>query len=90
MGNHNIFQKKTVMQADYHPFHSVDYEYLRPSKSRVTGKKEPDTEFTHYKGEPVYRNLYYGTNIPEDQFKKVQEFNDMLKRDLENGKIQPH
>jgi len=78
------------MQSDYHPFHSVDYEYLRPAKSRITGKKEPTTEWTHYKNEPVYRNLYYGTNIPEDQFAKVKEYNDMLKRDLANGKIKPH
>jgi len=78
------------MQADYHPFHSVDHEYLRPGKSRITGKKDQQTEFTHYKEQPVYRNLYYGTKIPEDQFKNTMAFNDMLKRDLENGKIQPN
>jgi len=78
------------MQSELHPFHSVDYEYLRPSKSRITGQKGPIDEFTHYKGEPQYRNLYYGTNIPEDQFKKTMEFNDMLKRDLANGTIAPH
>ena len=78
------------MQSELHPFHSIDYEYLRPSKSRITGQKGPIDEFTHYKGEPQYRNLYYGTNIPEDQFKKTMEFNDMLKRDLANGTIAPH
>jgi len=78
------------MQSELHPFHSIDYEYLRPSKSRITGKKDTLDEFTHYKGEPVYRNLYYGTNIPDDQFQKTKEFNDMIKRDLANGTIKPH
>jgi len=85
-----ICPPKIKMQSELHPFHSVDYEYLRPSKSRITGQKGPIDEFTHYKGEPQYRNLYYGTNIPEDQFKKTMEFNDMLKRDLANGTIAPH
>ena len=78
------------MEQEYHAFHSIDYEYLRPSKSRITGKKPPLTEFTHYKGEPVYRNLYYGTNIPADQFEKTMEYTEMLKAELANGNIKPH
>lgn len=78
------------MEQQAHPFHSIDYDYLRPSKSRVTGKKDPVGEFTHYKGAPVYRNLYYGTNIPADQFQKTMEYNDMLKEELANGNIKPH
>ena len=77
------------MEGDKHPYHSIDYEYLRPGNHRI-GKKDTQREWTHYKGEAVYRNLYYGTKIPEDQEKKVKEYNNMLVDELKKGNIKPH
>jgi len=79
------------MQATKHPFHSIDFEYLRASKSRICKSKRPVLEeFTHFKGQPVYRNLYYGTEIPKDQEEKVNQYNIFLKEELTKGTIKPH
>jgi len=77
------------MEAQKHPFHSIDYEYLRPDKKYLT-EKPATVEWTHYKGEPVYRNLYYGTNIPQDQVEKTNVYIGQIKAALANGSVKPH
>ena len=75
------------MEADKHPYHSIDFEYLRPPKS-VVCKKTVEQELTHLKGVPVYRNLYYGVNIPKDQAEKTKIYNNYLQEEADT--IKPH
>jgi hypothetical protein len=77
------------MEANKHPFHSIDYEYLRPSKKYCVQKSVED-EFTHYKGAPVYRNLYYGTKVPKDQIEGTNAFTGFIKSGLADSTIKPH
>lgn len=79
------------MESSKHPYHSLDYSNMRPSKSRVVTTAMPaTTEWTHFKGEPVYRNLYYGTNIPKEQYDKTVVYNQYLQEELAKGTIKPH
>jgi len=77
------------MEAPKHPYHSIDYEYLRPSAKYIQ-KKTPEEEWTHYKGAPVYRNLYYGTQPIKEQVEGTNKYIAMIKTELANGKIKPH
>lgn len=72
-----------------HQFHYIDYEYLRPSKKYLVQKTQQQ-EWTHFDGEPVFRNLYYGTQIPEEQAAKIDGYNRYIKEELLSKQIKPH
>ena len=68
-------------------FHYLNYEYLRPSRKYITAKTK-DQKHTYVKGVPVFKNIYYGVDIPEDQFEKTQEYNTFLQEEYDNGSLQ--
>ena len=74
------------METRKHPFHAIDYNYLRPPRKFVN-KKHIEVEYTYVKGQMSYRNLYYGVEIPKDESQKVKEYNRYLKEEIAMGNI---
>lgn len=75
------------METTKHAYHYEDYSYLRPTADHV-GMKMPDQVFTmDTKGKVLYRNLYYGVQIPPEQHAQTVEFNTFLQKELDAGNI---
>jgi len=87
---HNIFaNKRDQMESEKHEFQLIDYEYLRPDKKYVE-QKPHDVQWTYVKDKPVFRNLYYGCEIENENLEKVDAFNENIKEEIAQGRLKPH
>lgn len=90
--NSNQGDKETLFvekKNEKHDFHYIDYSYLRPNKKWLV-EKSIEQEFTYLQNEQIYRNIYYGVSIPEEQILKTEEYNNFIEEELLKGNIVPN
>lgn len=80
-------KKKLTYPPNRHPYQNTDYEYLRPQKCYIKEKTENEIYALNDKNERVFRQIYYGIKIPQEESAKVMEMNQLLQKDIETKGI---
>lgn len=75
------------MEERRHPYQSMNYEYMRPAKKYIRQKTEQEIYAHDSKGNRVFRQIYYGIQIPDEESAKVMQMNQLVYHDVQSKGI---